>query len=74
MTCHIVAIGQLPPPQNGFSHATKSMIVLLSEANRVTVCNVAPPTGKLSLLKHPIKFSRVLSSTLYKIGGDFGGI
>ncbi|WP_208249878.1 glycosyltransferase family 4 protein [Rhizobium sp. T1470] len=64
MTCHIVAIGQLPPPQNGFSHATKSMIVLLSEANRVTVCNVAPPTGKLSLLKHPIKFSRVLSACL----------
>lgn len=64
MTCHIVAIGQLPPPQNGFSHATKSMIVLLSEINSVTVCNVAPPTGKLSLLKHPIKFCRVLGACL----------
>ncbi len=53
MTRHIVAIGQLPPPLNGFSFATKSMIALLSEANSVTVANIAPPLGKLSLLKHP---------------------
>ncbi|WP_431320132.1 glycosyltransferase family 4 protein [Rhizobium sp. YTU87027] len=60
MTRHIVAIGQLPPPFNGFSLATRSMIALLEEGNSVTSRNVSPPFGKLSLLKHPIKLSRVL--------------
>jgi len=45
MTRHIVAIGQLPPPLNGFSLATKDMITLPSEANSVTV-------RTWSLLKH----------------------
>ncbi|OWV93690.1 glycosyl transferase [Rhizobium sp. R72] len=60
MARHIVAIGQLPPPFNGFSLATRSMIALLEEGNSVTSRNVSPPFGKLSLLKHPIKLSRVL--------------
>ena len=64
MTRHIVAIGQLPPPLNGFSFATKSMIALLSEANSVTVANIAPPFGKLSLLKHPVRFARVIGACL----------
>ena len=64
MTRHIVAIGQLPPPLNGFSFATKSMIALLSEAMSVTVCNIAPAAGSPSLLRHPIKFSRVLRACL----------
>ncbi|MBB3317017.1 glycosyltransferase involved in cell wall biosynthesis [Rhizobium sp. BK181] len=64
MTRHIVAIGQLPPPLNGFSFATKSMIALLSEANSITVANIAPPFGKLSLLKHPVRIARVLGACL----------
>ncbi len=62
MTRHIVAIGQLPPPLNGLSLATKSMIAFLKEENSVAVRNIAPPTGKLSLLKHPIKLARVLGA------------
>ncbi|MDQ0563806.1 glycosyltransferase involved in cell wall biosynthesis [Rhizobium mesoamericanum] len=64
MTCHIVAIGPLPPPENGPSIATKGMIVCLSEANSIAVCNIGPPSGKLSLLKLPIRFSRALSACL----------
>lgn len=64
MTHHIVAIGQLPPPLNGFSLATGEMVTLLSEAGDVTVCNIGPPSGKLSLLKHPIRFIHVLGACL----------
>ncbi len=62
MTRHIVAIGQLPPPLNGFSFATRDMIALLSEANDVNVRNIAPPSSRL--LKHPIRLVRTLAACL----------
>lgn len=64
MTRHIVAIGPLPPPLHGFSHATAAMMDLLAEENTVVAHNVSPPVGAGRFVRHTTRAVRVLRACI----------
>lgn len=68
MTLHIVAIGQLPPPLHGFSHASAGMMALLAVENTIVTYNVSPPSSTNRIIRHTTKAVRVLRACMALFG------